>query len=110
CRSQEQNLKPDMSILAKCASFYQLQGAQSQRNLTLSHLLQYSLVTLAVVIALAAMLGWIFVGRALRPVHQIATAARAASEHNLSARIAPTGPRDELRELAETFDEMLGRR
>jgi signal transduction histidine kinase len=42
-------------------------------------------------------------------VHRITTAARAASEHNLSARVAPTGPRDELRELAETFDEMLGR-
>ena len=80
-----------------------------QRDLTLSHLLQYSLITLAVVIALAAILGWIFSGRALRPVHQITAAARAASEHNLSARVAPTGPRDELRELAETFDEMLGR-
>jgi signal transduction histidine kinase len=42
-------------------------------------------------------------------VHRITTAARAASEHDLSARVAPTGPRDELRELAETFDEMLGR-
>ncbi len=84
-------------------------GAQGQRDLTLSHLLQYSLITLAVVIALAAVLGWIFYGRALRPVHLITTAARAASEHNLSARVAPRGPRDELRELAETFDAMLGR-
>ena len=109
CRSQEQNTKPDMSILAKCASFYQLQGAQSQRNLTLSHLLQYSLIALAVVIALAAILGWIFAGRALRPVHLITAAARAASGDNLSARVAPTGPHDELRELAETFDDMLGR-
>jgi signal transduction histidine kinase len=66
-------------------------------------------MTVAVVIALAAVLGWIFSGRALRPVHQITTAARAASGHNLSARVAPTGPRDELRELAETFDEMFGR-
>jgi HAMP domain-containing protein len=65
-------------------------------------------MTVAVVIALAAVLGWIFSGRALRPVHQITTAARAASGHNLSARVAPTGPRDELRELAETFDEMFG--
>ncbi len=76
---------------------------------TLSHLLQYSLITLAVVIGLAAILGWIFSGRALRPVHQITAAARAASEHNLSARVALRGPRDELRELADTFDDMLGR-
>jgi signal transduction histidine kinase len=85
------------------------EGAQFQRDLTLSHLLQYSLITVAVVIGLAAVLGWIASGRALRPVHQITAAARAASERNLSARVAPTGPRDELRELAETFDNMLGR-
>ena len=109
CRSEELSAHPDARVLAKCAAYFQQQGAQGQRDLTLSHLLQYSLITLAVVIALAAVLGWIFSGRALRPVHQITTAARAASEHNLSARVAPTGPRDELRELAETFDEMLGR-
>ncbi len=43
------------------------------------------------------------------PVQQITSAARAASEHNMSPRVALRGPRDELRELAETFDEMLGR-
>jgi signal transduction histidine kinase len=109
CRSAEQSAHPDPHVLAKCASYFQQQGAQGQRDLTLSHLLNYSLITLAVVIVLAALLGWIFSGRALRPVHRITTAARAASEHNLSARVAATGPRDELRELAETFDEMLGR-
>ena len=109
CRSEELSAHPNGRVLAKCAAYFQQQGAQGQRDLTLSHLLQYSLITLAVVIALAAILGWIFSGRALRPVHQITAAARAASEHNLSARVAPTGPRDELRELAETFDEMLGR-
>jgi signal transduction histidine kinase len=109
CRSAEQSAHPNPFLLAKCASFFQQQGAQGQRDLTLSHLLHYSLITLAVVIALATILGWIFSGRALRPVHRITTAARAASEHNLSARVAPTGPRDELRELAETFDDMLGR-
>ncbi len=109
CRSAEHSVRPDPHVLAKCAAYFQLQGAQGQRDLTVSHLLQYSLITVAVVIAVAAVLGWIFAGRALRPVHRITAAARAASGHNLSARVAPTGPRDELRELAETFDEMLGR-
>jgi signal transduction histidine kinase len=109
CRSEELSAHPDARVLVKCAAYFQQQGAQGQRDFTLSHLLQYSLITVAAVIALAAVLGWIFSGRALRPVHQITAAARAASEHNLSARVAPTGPRDELRELAETFDEMLGR-
>jgi len=109
CRSAETSVHPDARILAKCAAYFQQVGAQGQREATLAHLLQYSLITLAVVIALAAVLGWVFAGRALRPVHRITTAARAASEHNLSARVAATGPRDELRELAETFDAMLGR-
>jgi signal transduction histidine kinase len=109
CRSQELSARPNARILVKCAAYFQQQGAQDQRDLILSHLLQYSLITLAVVIVLAAILGWIAYGRALRPVQKITAAARAASERNLSARVAPTGPRDELRELAETFDEMLGR-
>ena len=108
CRSEQPSAQPGDG-LAKCISYLQHQGAVHQRDVTLSRLLQYSLITLAVVIALAAILGWIFSGRALRPVHQITTAARAASEHNLSARVAPTGPRGELRDLAETFNEMLGR-
>jgi signal transduction histidine kinase len=109
CRSEELRPRPDSHVLVKCATYFQQIGAQGQRDFTLSHLLQYSLITVAVVIALAAVLSWIFSGRALRPVHQITMAARAASEHNLSARVAPAGPRDELRELAETFDEMLSR-
>ena len=109
CRSEQLSTRPDERILAKCDAYLRLQGAQHQRDLTLSHLLEYSLITLAVVIALATILGWIAAGRALRPVHRITAAARTASEHNLSARVALRGPRDELRELAETFDEMLDR-
>jgi signal transduction histidine kinase len=109
CQSEPLLAHPNEAVLAKCATFYMNLGAQGQRDLTLSHLLRYSLITLAMVIALAAILGWVISGRALRPVHLITTAARGASEHNLSARVSLTGPRDELRELAETFDEMLGR-
>jgi signal transduction histidine kinase len=109
CRSEQLSAHPSERVLAKCNAYFQLQGAQHQRDLTLSHLLQYSLITLGVVIVLAAILGWIVGGRALRPVHTITAAARSASEHNLSARVALRGPRDELHELAETFDEMLDR-
>src|SRR4029450_13334733 len=53
--------------------------------------------------------GWLAAGGVLRPVRQITQAARTASEHNLSARISLRGPRDELRELDDTFDAMLAR-
>jgi signal transduction histidine kinase len=84
-------------------------GASAQRGTTLVHLLTYSLLSLAAVTLLAAVAGWIVGGRILRPVHRLTAAARAASEQNLSQRIALQGPRDELRELADTFDTMLER-
>jgi signal transduction histidine kinase len=109
CRAEQLSPHPAGRILAKCNAYFQLQGAQHQRHLTLAHLLDYSLITLGVVVAVAAILGWIAAGRVLRPVHEITAAARAASDQNLSARVALRGPRDELHELAETFDEMLNR-
>jgi signal transduction histidine kinase len=62
------------------------------------------LVTLASVAA-----GWIVAGRALRPISRITSTARSISDRTLDARIALRGPRDELRELADTFDSMLER-
>jgi signal transduction histidine kinase len=84
-------------------------GATAERATTLAHLLTYSLIGLAGVTLLAGAAAWITAGRVLRPVHRITAAARKASEHNLSQRISLGGPRDELRELADTFDEMLDR-
>ncbi len=84
-------------------------GASAQRGATLTHLLSYSLLSLGAFILLAAVVGWVAAGRILRPVHRLTAAARAASEQNLSQRIALQGPRDELRELADTFDAMLER-
>jgi signal transduction histidine kinase len=99
-------------VMQKCAAVYASgvqAGASAQRSTTLTHLLTYSLLTLAGVILLAAAAGWIVAGRILRPVHRLTAAARAASEQDLSQRIALQGPRDELRELADTFDTMLER-
>ena len=100
------------SVLQKCGDVYAngvRAGAAAQRSTTLTHLLTYSLLTLTGVIVLAVVAGWIVAGRILRPVHELTAAARAASEQNLSQRIALQGPRDELRELADTFDTMLER-
>jgi signal transduction histidine kinase len=98
--------------LNQCAALYAhgvQAGASAQRSTTLTHLLAYSLLSLAGAALLAAAAGWITAGRILAPVHRLTAAARAASEQNLSQRIALQGPRDELRELADTFDTMLER-
>jgi hypothetical protein len=57
CRSEQLSAHPHERLLAKCNAYFQLQDARHQREVTLAHLLQYSLVTLAVVLALAAILG-----------------------------------------------------
>jgi signal transduction histidine kinase len=100
------------SAMQKCAAIYGQgvqAGATQQRDSTLTHLLTFSLLTLAGVALLAAAAGWIVAGRILEPVRRITSAARAAGEHDLTQRIALRGPRDELRELADTFDTMLDR-
>jgi len=54
-------------------------------------------------------IGWVVSGRTLRPVRRITAAAQQVAAGSLDQRIALTGPADELRELADTFDAMLAR-
>jgi signal transduction histidine kinase len=84
-------------------------GADAARLNALHYLLYISLGGLALSALLSAFLGWIVAGRALRPVHAITAAARRASDANLGERIALSGPPDELKDLADTFDAMLAR-
>jgi signal transduction histidine kinase len=53
--------------------------------------------------------GWVVAGRTLRPIQQITATARRVADRSLHERIGLTGPRDELRELGDTFDDMLCR-
>jgi signal transduction histidine kinase len=69
---------------------------------------QYLLALFAVT-AIALLMGWVIAGRVLAPLRAIATAARGVSGDSLTRRVALQGPDDELRELADTFDEMLER-
>ncbi|SDN48753.1 sensor histidine kinase [Allokutzneria albata] len=76
---------------------------------TLSSLLLYSALALIFIAALSVAAGWWISGRVLRPLHQITATAQRLSSANLHERIALDGPRDELTELAGTFDTMLDR-
>ncbi len=51
--------------------------------------------------------GWLLAGRMLAPLNRISLATRLAAEGSLSHRIRLEGRRDELRELADSFDGML---
>jgi signal transduction histidine kinase len=75
----------------------------------LHRLLVEYLLALGVMTMIAVGTGWWLAGRALRPLREITATARRVSGQNLGERIALTGPADELKQLADTFDGMLGR-
>jgi len=79
------------------------------RATTLDHLRDGYILALALSTLVSATLGWLLAGRALRPLSDITATARRVSQENLHERIALAGPEDELKELADTFDTMLGR-
>lgn len=53
--------------------------------------------------------GHLLTGRALRPLHQVTATARRLSTETLDHRLHHSGPDDEVKELADTFDGMLDR-
>lgn len=84
-------------------------GIDQVKNAQLSTLLTRSGLALAIMALASIGLGWVMAGRALRPVRTMSSRARGISERNLHERLALEGPDDELKELANTFDGLLGR-
>ena len=66
-------------------------------------------ITLALLLVLGLLGGWILAGKMLAPLNRITDATRTAGSASLSHRIALPGGRDEFRELADAFDGMLAR-
>jgi signal transduction histidine kinase len=87
----------------------ELARARAPSSSPVHSLLIGSVVALASMGVVSAVLGWLIAGRALRPLRQITATARRISEDNLHERLAFAGPDDELKQLADTIDELLGR-
>ena len=79
------------------------------KSAQLDTLLTRSGLALAIMALASIGLGWVMAGRALRPVRTMSSRARGISERNLHERLALDGPDDELKELGDTFDGLLGR-
>jgi signal transduction histidine kinase len=79
------------------------------RSDTLDKLLLESGIALGIMAVASIGLGWLMAGRVLSPLRVITTTARRISARNLHQRIAMKGPDDELKELGDTFDQLLGR-
>lgn len=83
--------------------------ATQQHSIDLHQLLWYSGLALAIMTMIAILAGWLMAGRVLRPLHTITTTARDISATNLHERLRMAGPGDELKELGDTFDNLLDR-
>ena len=79
------------------------------RDSARSELLRSAGVVFAVVAVVGVIAAYVLAGRALQPVSRVTSTARRLSEETLDHRIGLDGPRDELKELADTFDAMLAR-
>jgi signal transduction histidine kinase len=86
----------------------QLQAAQLTAN-ELHVLLIRSGIALGIMAVVSIALGWLTAGRVLRPLRTMTAAVRDISATNLHRRLDLDGPADELKELGDTFDDLLAR-
>ncbi|MFJ8578357.1 sensor histidine kinase [Micromonospora sp. NPDC093277] len=95
---------------AKLASIKaELANMERLRRKTLLNTAGTSAVGLGVTALLGLGVSWVVAGRMLRPLRTLTAATRRISQDRLHERVALTGPHDELKELADTFDEMVAR-
>ncbi|WP_246106623.1 sensor histidine kinase [Pseudonocardia kunmingensis] len=91
----------------QAADLASVQQAVNYQTLQVLH--TASVVVLGGLLVASFAVGWWLSGRALRPVQRVTAAAREITATDLSRRIGLDGPRDELRDLADTVDDMLAR-
>ena len=85
------------------------QVAQVDTNLfeLLGAILRSAVGALLLLAVVSGTVGWVLAGRMLRPLSSMNAAAKRAASGDLSQRLALSGPRDEIHDLADTFDTML---
>lgn len=79
-------------------------GRQKMHNLRNVLIASFLLILLVVAIS-----GWIYAGRALRPISNIVKKVNTISATNLGTRLDEGNKTDEIAQLSATFNEMLNR-
>ena len=103
----QQHQKPPVLTAAQQARL--LAEAQFHVDYDKAQILIICAIALAVIAVAAAAIGWIIAGRVLRPLSTITAAARRIAASSLHERLALDGPDDELKELADTLDNLFAR-
>ena len=80
-----------------------------QQDSAIQYLLKTGILYFGIIVVIGTTGGYLLAKQALRPIAKLTQTARALSTETLDQRINLGGPDDELRELADTFDEMLAR-
>ena len=90
-----------LTVLAAATDVYGLDALRNLRNVLVT--------TFSVSVVLVSILGWFYSGKVLSPIAKIVNEVSKISEANLSQRVPEGNNRDELSQLARTFNAMLGR-
>lgn len=108
---------PNYQVLAQ-ESFHRSADAHQTHQIAVTQIrspaefldimLVVSCLALVALAAVGAAVGWIIAGHIIKPLAAINAAAIRAADGALDHRVALGGPRDEIRDLSETFDHMLG--
>jgi signal transduction histidine kinase len=87
----------------------QLSNGTDQLAVDRQQLLARAGIALGIVSVAAVGAGWLLAGRVLRPLSTMTATARRISASSLHERLALQGPDDELKDLADTLDDLLAR-
>ncbi|MCX6003444.1 MAG: HAMP domain-containing sensor histidine kinase [Chloroflexi bacterium] len=85
------------------------QTIEDERSRNMQDFRNYSLIGAGAVLVLGAVGGYFLSGMMLKPVDRVSSLAARISHANLKERINYQGPDDEVKRLADTFDNMLRR-
>ncbi len=102
-------LSPKPPVITAAEQARLLARAQVKVNYAEQQILIISATALAVIAVAAAAIGWLIAGRVLRPLSTITATARRIAASSLHERLALRGPDDELKELADTLDNLFAR-
>lgn len=100
---------PEVARYVRHVAESRFAGLEQGRGAELHQLLVQSGIALAIMTVVSIALGWLVAGRVLRPLRAMTASARQISERNLHERLALSGPHDELKDLADTIDDLLAR-
>ncbi|MFZ5551471.1 MAG: ATP-binding protein [Bacteroidota bacterium] len=98
---QYQNENTKFVVLACAIDKYGLENLQNLK--------QILVIVFVVVLVVFLIVGWIYSGRALKPISRIVTQVNTITANNLNKRLDEGNQKDEIARLSATFNKMLDR-